>query len=141
MFLAGLFTVVLNRVTERVLVHEIIARVVRRIDVDHVDLTVVRALQQLEYLEVVAFNVQVLGGVPVHAFLFEWAQRGCGWSLRLPDGLMLSGPSKRIAFLAGVDVFAEQFAKLIEVDIAGSLSDGFREEFPEPLRSTTIRVL
>ena len=141
MFLPGLFAVVLNRVTERVLVHEVVAGVVRRIDVDHVDLTVVRALQQLEYLEVVAFDVQVFSGIPVHAFLFEWAQRGCGWSLRLPDGVMFAGPGERIAFPAFADMLAEQFAKLVEVDVTGSLSDGFREEFPESVRSAAIRVL
>ena len=61
--------VVLDIVLEVVRVHEVIAGVVRRVDVDQLDLVGVALLQKLQHLQVVAFDQRMLCGVPVHAFL------------------------------------------------------------------------
>ena len=54
---------------EIVRVDEVFAGVVRWIDVDHLDLAVVMLLQNLQHFQIVAFNKDVLGGVPVFGIL------------------------------------------------------------------------
>lgn len=48
-----------------VLVDEVIARVIRWIDVDHLDLAQIRLLQQLQRIQVVAFDEQVLRRIEI----------------------------------------------------------------------------
>ena len=57
---SGLLLVVSDSVAKLVLVNKIVARVVRRVNVDHFDLAVVSALEQLQYLKVVTLNVNVV---------------------------------------------------------------------------------
>ena len=57
--------VLVVRLGEVVVVDEVIAGVVRRVDVDQLDLAEVRLLEQLERVEVVALDEEVLRGVEV----------------------------------------------------------------------------
>ena len=57
---SSLLFVILNGVAELVLINKIVARVVWRVDIDHLDLAVVATLQEFQHLEVVAFNVDVI---------------------------------------------------------------------------------
>ena len=57
--------VVVARLGEVVVVDEVVAGVVGRVDVDELDLAEVRLLEQLQRLEVVALDEEVLGGVEV----------------------------------------------------------------------------
>ena len=50
-------------------VDKVLAGVIWRVDVDHFDLSVVVLLQNLQDFQVVTFNKDVLGGVPVFGVL------------------------------------------------------------------------
>jgi hypothetical protein len=58
----------LQRLAEVVVVDEVVAGVVRRVDVDQLDATGVRLVQQLERLEIVPLDEEMAGGRCVDAF-------------------------------------------------------------------------
>ena len=101
-------------VSEFVLVDEVMTRVVGRVDIDHLDLAVVAALQELQHLMVVALNIDVVGvkgavlAIAAAALLHARAKRRRADGLRLADGIGLAGPRERIALLALVDLVAKQ---------------------------------
>ena len=64
-----------RRLGEVVVVDEVVARVVRRVDVDELDLAEVRLLEQLQRVEVVALDEEVLRGVEVDGLLADRAER------------------------------------------------------------------
>ena len=55
------------RAHEIVGIDEVVAGVVRRVDVDHLHLAEIALLQQLKDFQIVALDVEVFGGVPVLA--------------------------------------------------------------------------
>lgn len=119
-----LFLVILDCVAELVLVDKVMPRVIRRVDIDHLDLAVVAALQQLQHLEVVALDIDVVGvegailAITAAALFYAGAQCGGAYGLRLADGVGLAGPRERIALLALVDLVAKFQPQFVEVDPA-----------------------
>lgn len=75
--------------TEVVFVDEVVACVVRRVDVDELDFAGVVLAQELQRVEVVSLDVQVPGGVPVLATFLDGSQ-GLG------DGFGGRGVSPRV---------------------------------------------
>lgn len=75
--------------TEVVFVDEVVACVVRRVDVDELDFAGVVLAQELQRVEVVSLDVQVPGGVPVLATFLDGSQ-GLG------DGFAGRGVSPRV---------------------------------------------
>ena len=63
--LARLLQVGLERLAVVVLVDEVVAGVVGRVDVDHLDLAHIGLVEELEHLQVLALDEEVLGGLPV----------------------------------------------------------------------------
>ena len=120
----SLLSVVLDSVTEFILVHEVMSGVVGRVDVNQLHLAVIRVLQQLEYLQVVALDVKVLGLVPVHALLGTRSQCRRARSLALADGVRFAWPSEGIPLRALINLVAQHQAQLLEVDAA--LASDFR---------------
>ena len=64
--LLGLDEVILQRVGEIIWVNEVVASVVRRVDIDQFHFAEVRLKQQLQHFEVVAFDKGIAGRVEVH---------------------------------------------------------------------------
>ncbi len=52
---------------EVILIHKVVTRVVRRINVNHLDFTEIGFLQQLQHFKVVTLNIEVFGSVKIHA--------------------------------------------------------------------------
>ena len=105
-----------NWVRVIIAVHEIIARVVGRVDVDHFDLPVVVLLQDLEDFEVVTLDEHVLGGVPIYRVLFvghQGCRRRC---LRRSDGLCLSGPGQTEPLTGVINIDSEDDFELTDVN-------------------------
>ena len=75
--LSGLEQVLAVDLGEVVVVNEVVAGVVRRVDVDQLDLAEVRLLEQLERVEVVALDEEVLRGVEVDGL--ARGQAGASW--------------------------------------------------------------
>ena len=65
-----------RRLSKVVLIDKVIASVVRRVDVNHLHLVEISLLQALQYVEVVALDVEVLRVVEVHALLTAGTQCG-----------------------------------------------------------------
>jgi hypothetical protein len=78
--LPGVFQVGLQALGIVVGVNEVVAGVVRRVNVDHLHFAEVGFLQQLKHFQVVPFNDQVFGRVEVDAFFQAWQQRPGAWA-------------------------------------------------------------
>ena len=125
--LPGVFQVGLQALGVVVGVDEVVAGVVGRVDVDHLDLAQVRLLQELQHFQVVALDDQVLGGVEVDALLRAGAQ---GAQARRLDGLEAVGlarPVHAVALLAHVHGFAQGQLQPLKVDLA-ALGADLREQ-------------
>ena len=69
LYLPRQLQVVFDTVLEIIWVHEILARVIWRINVDSLHLSCVTFLQELQHFQVVSFDHQILRSVPVQAIL------------------------------------------------------------------------
>ena len=122
---------------EVVVIHEVVARVVRRVDVDHLHFAQVVLAQQLQHFEVVALNVEVLRVVEIDALLAAGAQRVGGRRVGKADGVALVGPGELVAFLGAFhDVLREFLPELVEVNrhfrlpvLVEALGEAVGEEF------------
>lgn len=101
--------------TEVVFVDEVVACVVRRVDVDELDFAGVVLAQELQRVEVVSLDVQVPGGVPVLATFLDGSQ-GLG------DGfageafrLAFAGPSELVAFPVAFRHITKSLFQRVEV--------------------------
>ena len=102
---------------EVILVNEIIAGVVRRVDVYHLHFSEIGLPQEFEHLEIVSFDVEVPGAVEVHALGTAGAEGGCGRGVGVEYGVALVGPLKAVAFLVALDYFVRKFLpEQVEVD-------------------------
>ena len=77
-------------------IDKVVAGVVRRIDVDHLDLAKIALLQKLEDFQIVALDVEVFGGVPVLALCHARAQRLLGFH----DCSLLTHPCELVCLVA-----------------------------------------
>lgn len=114
--MAAFLFVFVEALLEVVIVDEVIPRIIRRIDVNHLDLAEVAFLQQLERVEVVALDVEVLRRVPVLAFFFDRAQRFLDGRVRLDKGGLFAYPGEFIRFLALADVVVQELLELVKID-------------------------
>ncbi len=129
--LPGQALVVREVIAEIVVLHDIISRVVRRIDVDHLHAPVIAFLQELQHFEVVALDVEILRRVPVLALRLARAQRPHARRLRQAQRRVLAVPGEIVAVARIVDGVAEQIPQLVEIHL--SIARDLREEARERL--------
>ena len=109
--------VLVRGLCEVILVNEIIASIVRRVDVYHLNFPEIGLPQEFEHLEIVSFDVEVPGAVEVHALGTAGAEGGCGRGVGVEYGVALVGPLKAVAFLVALDYFVRKFLpEQVEVD-------------------------
>ena len=113
---AGLLFVLVLIHLEMVVVDKVVAGVVGRVDVDHLYLAQVAFLQQLQHLQVVALDVQVLGGIPVFAFFRAGAQRLAGGLVGLHHRGLLAHPGKLVCLVALQYVAGKHLPQLVKVN-------------------------
>ena len=113
---AAVGVVVRLRPCEGVVVDEVVARVVGRVDVDHLHLAGVGVAQELERVEVVTLDVQVLSRVPVHALLGARAQALVYLAVRLLLGLALARPGELVALPLALGDVAHALLEGVDVD-------------------------
>ena len=111
-----LLVFLLLRAHEVVGVDEVVARVVRRVDVDHLHLAQIRLLQELEHFEVVALDVEVFGSVPVFALCRTGAQRLADGLVRLYNGRLLSHPGKLVALVPVHHIRGQHLLEHFKID-------------------------
>src|SRR5208282_885636 len=120
--LAGKFEVILKVVG----INEVLARVVRRIDIYQLDLAGVTLLQQLEHFEIVALDHEILSRVPIDALLRAGAEGAGGRNERDLSGAALAVPVEAVLLLTLIDRTAEKPLEYLEIDLA--LGEGFGEQ-------------
>jgi hypothetical protein len=116
--LPGVLEVGLQALSVVVGVDEVVAGVVGRVDIDHLDLAQVRLLQQLEDLEVVALDDEVLGGVEGDALLGGRTQGAETGRLDGAEAIGLARPVHAVAFFANVDRFAQNQLQAVKVKLS-----------------------
>jgi len=79
---------------EVILINEVLSRVVRGIDIDALDFVEVGFLQYLEGLQVVPFNIQVAGILPVHTLFLDRPQGFVGGQVSKEHGFLFAGPGE-----------------------------------------------
>ena len=115
--LLGHFFIASHGIGKIVRINEVVAGVVGRIDIDHLHLPVVGGLQELQHLQIVALNVQILGGIPVYAFFGTGTQCAGGALLRQLQTLRLSLPLELVLFKIVTDILAAQSQQLINIQL------------------------
>ena len=88
------------RAHEIIGVDKVVAGVVRRINVDHLDLAEIAFLQELENFQIVALDVEVFGGVPILALCHTGAQCLPDRLVGFYDRRLLSDPCELVCFIA-----------------------------------------
>ena len=104
------------RAHEIVGIDEVVAGVVRRVDIDHLDLTKIAFLQQLEDFQIVALDVEVFGGVPVFALCHAGAQRLANRLVGFHDSRLLADPCKLVCLVPVHHVRRKHLFQQLKID-------------------------
>ena len=113
---AAVFFVFRERLLKIIIVDEIVPRIIRRIDINHLDLPKITLLQQLQRLKIIPLNIQILRRVPVLAFLYARPQRLANGTIRFDNGCFLPDPRELVGLLAFAHVFCEHLLELLEIN-------------------------
>ena len=97
-----------QRIGKVIIVHKVVACVVGRVYIDHLYPAEVGFLQQLQYLQIVALNVQVLGLIPIYTVLLNRAEGGGAALLRQTQAFAFTLPLKLILLKFVCDILAAQ---------------------------------
>lgn len=77
-----------------------------------------RNFQEAQYLQTVAFDVKVLGGIPVHAVLRRRTESGSTVPLYQPRAVAFALPLKLILFKVVYDVLAAKEKQLVNLQLS-----------------------
>ncbi|MFA5182444.1 MAG: hypothetical protein WC405_14075 [Syntrophales bacterium] len=105
-----IFTVVVG-------IDEIVSRVVRGIDVDHLDLPEIGFLKELQDLQVVTLDEEVFRRVEIYGFLAGGRQSGDAWLLDDLEAVGLPRPVHPVAFLPRIYHFSKSQLEAVKVDL------------------------
>ena len=112
--------VILSALCKVILINKVIARIVRRVNVNHLDLAQIGFLQELQHFQIIALNIEVLAvktagcTVLAHAVCHNRAQRCRNGRICRQHRLFLVRPSKLIAFLP---TFYDGIGKLLPQNV------------------------
>ena len=106
------------RTHEIVCIDKIVARIIRRVNVNHFDFAQIALLQQLEYFQIVALNVEILGIIPVLAFFRAGAQGLADGLVGFYNGCLFAHPCKLVCFISVYNVRREHLLQQFKVDTA-----------------------
>ena len=80
-------------------INEVTARVIRRVDIDHLYLTEIGFLQKFQGIEIVPFNKEIFGSIEIHAFFAARSERLCNGCVCGKQCFPLAGPVQMVALL------------------------------------------
>ena len=104
------------RAHEIVGIDEVVAGVVRRVDIDHLDLAEIAFLQELEDFQIIALDVEVFGSVPVLALRHAGAQRLPDRFVGFYDCRLLTHPCKLVCLVPVHHVRREHLFQQLKID-------------------------
>ena len=136
--LTGYIQIGANRIHVVVFVDQVFSRVIRRININHLDLAVVMLLKDLQDFQVVPFNDHVLRVLPVHRVLMVGCKCGCGWSLSGPDRLRFTWPEQPKTLNSCCCIFSQHCLKRGDVDL--SIHNDLWEQLCQFLCSVSLEI-
>ena len=105
-----------------VVVDEVVARVVGRVNVDELHLAGVGLFQNLQRVQVVALDVEVLRRIPILGLIRLGNHRFVDGTTRLDLSLALAGPGELISLTLTFSHITQKIAERLEVNGALELS-------------------
>ncbi len=100
-----------------IVIHKVIPRIIRRIDINHLHLAEIRLLQQFQHFEVVALNIEVLRSVPIHAILLDRTERLVDRAQHFGTSRLLAHPVELVGFGSIFHgIIAQQLAQDVKVN-------------------------
>ena len=100
-----------------IMIHKVITRVIRRVDINHLHLAEIRFLQQFQHFEVVALNIEVLRSVPIHAILLDRTERLVDRAQHFGTSRLLAHPVELVGFGSIFHgIIAQQLAQDVKVN-------------------------
>ena len=97
-------------------IDEVVARVIRRVDINHLHLAEIAFLQEFEHFQIVALDVEVFGTVPVFAFFDAWAQRLADGLVGFHNRRLFANPRKFVCFVAVHHVGGKHLLEQFKID-------------------------
>ena len=125
--LPGVAQIILEPFAVVIGIDEFVAGVVRRVDIDHLDLAVIRLLQQLEDFEIVPFDDLILCRIPGHTLRRLRQERRDTGNLHVAKGFGLAGPGKTVTLSAFLQRRAQSRFQFVEIDLP--LAENLRRNF------------
>ena len=118
--LTAIIHIVRRTLGKIILIDKIVTRIIRRINVDHLDLTQIGFLQELQHFQIIALDVEVLTvktagyAIFAHTVSCHRTQRCRNGRIGRQHRLFLIWPSKLIAFLP---TFYDRIGKLLPQNV------------------------
>lgn len=100
-----------------VVVNEIIAGVVRRVDIDHLNLAIIRLVQNLQRRQIVALDKHIARRIPIDRIRPVGVERLDGLLLDSGEDVALTLPAEPVA-LTQINRLAQGRLELLPVDLA-----------------------
>ncbi len=76
----------------------------------------ISALKEFEHFEVVTFDVEILGRIPIDAVSFIGSERRGRWCLCLTNCISLARPGESVALLPLIHFISEDQAQFFEIN-------------------------
>ena len=106
-----------------IMIHEVIPRVVRRININHLHFTEIRFLEQFQHFEVITLDIEILRSVPIHAILLHRTERLVDRAQHFGTRRLLAYPVELVGLRSiFYGIIAQQLAQGIEVHYTLQLS-------------------
>ena len=103
-------------------INEVVAGIIRRVNIDHLDLAEIALLQDFQDFQIIALNIEILRGVPVAAVGFHGAQRFRDRPRRFGHSRLFTNPCKFIALVAVHHIPAQKLLQNLKIDPALDLA-------------------
>ena len=86
------------------MIYKIITCIIRRVNIYHLHLAHIGVLEQFEYFEVIALNIEILGILPIYALLWASAQSLANRLGSLLQSRTFANPGEVVTFITFGDV-------------------------------------
>ena len=109
--------ILIRRHGKVIMIYKVIASVIWRVDIYHLNLTHIRALKKFQHFEVVALDIQVLRRVPIFRILNHRSKGLVGRSCCLCLSGILAYPAKLVGLAAVIYcIVAQELAQCVKIN-------------------------
>ena len=119
---AELFLIFVRLHCKVIPINKVITSIIGRININHLDLTQITFLQELQHFQIVALNIEIFSRVPIHTLFRAGTQRFTDGPVGLHNGRFLAHPGKFICFVPLGHIAGQHLSQQVEVDRLFQLS-------------------